>query len=520
MASMMEMSRRSRRRRATGKQAKQGWLGKLALGLIVAGVVGAAILYATVRGYLYSDAFRRFLSVKTSEAVSVDGEFTPFRWDGLAVDTDAFEAAGNGIITNLRVDGLHTEVSVGGLTRGVWEIRGSRIQRVEFSLDARVRSPAVSIKKPAPPPARESGWLPREVELQGIDVREVVVKAMLDAGPLSVSRLRVRVEPAEKKRAYRVELADGAIRLPLSWVPELHLSRARLRYQHGRVFLNNSSAGAWKDGRLELSGEWDLAAGRYAFEGAATGVRCEDVFNEDWAKRCAGEMCSDFTLDNHDAVPVARGRLTIQKGTLTALPVLDTLAAYADTRRFRVLVLSEAGTDWQWKDGEIFFSKLVLGSEGLARLEGNLFIRGRELDGTFRLGLAPGTLASIPGAETKVFLAGERGLVWAPLRITGTLDNPVEDLSDRLKTAAGQRMFEIIPETGEQVLKFTRSILGDSPTQAVDQGLKIIEQGSKAMHDVTGGLLDGFLGSEPTPTPPKETPKDPPKEPEKPKAVP
>ena len=169
LASMLEMSRRSRRRHGTA--GRQPWLGKAALGLIVAGVVGAAILYATVRGYLYSDAFRQFLSVKTSEAVGVDGEFTPFRWDGLAVDTDAFEAAGNGIIRNLRVDGLHTEVSVGGLRRGVWEIRSSRLQRLEISLNATKHDAVAPIKKPAPPAARQSGWLPREIEVQGIDVQ-------------------------------------------------------------------------------------------------------------------------------------------------------------------------------------------------------------------------------------------------------------------------------------------------------------------------------------------------------------
>ena len=502
---MLGMSRRSRRRRAAaGKQARQGWLGKLALGLILLGLVGAAIVYASVRSYLHSDEFRKFLSVKTSEAVGVDGEFTPLRWDGLAVDTDAFDASGNGVIRNLRVDGLHTEVSVGGFSRGVWEIRESRLQRLEISLDARNQETANSVRKPAPPPAKASGWLPQEVELQGIDVREVVFKAMLDAGPVSATRVRVRVDPAEKKQAYRVELADGTIRLPISWVPELKLSRARLRYQDGRVFLNSSSAGAWNDARLELSGEWDLTSNCYSLEGVASGVRCEDVFSEDWAKRCAGEMSSELNLDNHDGTAVARGRLTIQKGTLTALPVLDALAAYADTRRFRMLALSEASTNWRWKDGELFFSKLAIGSEGLVRLEGNLSIRGRQLDGTFRLGLAPGTLSAIPGAETKVFIAGERGLLWAPLRITGTLDDPIEDLSERLKDAAGQRMFEIIPETGEKALKFTRTILGDSPNQAVDQGLKIIEQGGKAVHDVTGGLLDDFLGPNPKPAPETE----------------
>lgn len=515
LASMLEMSRRSRKRGATGRQ---GGLGKVALGLIVAGVLGAAILYATVRGYLYSDAFRRFLSDKASEAAGVDGQFTPFRWDGLAVDSDAFEAVGQGIIKGLRVDGLHTEVTVSGLSRGVWEIRSSSLQRLELSLDARNRraAPGVpDIRRPTPAPAKQPGWLPHEVELQGVDVREVLVEALLDAGPVSVKRVKLRVEPAEKKRAYRVDLADGVIGLPFGWMPELRLQRSRLRYQDGQVFLNNASAAVWKDGHLEVSGEWDMVADRYVIEGNVSGVKCEDLLNPDWSKRCVGEVSSNFTLDNHAAAPVARGRLTVRKGTLTALPVLDALAAYADTRRFRVLPLSEAQTDWQWKNAEIFLSKLVLASEGLARLEGNLYIRGRELDGTFRLGLAPGTLASIPGAETIVFSAGERGLVWAPLRITGTLDHPEEDLTDRLKAAAGQRMFDIIPETGEKALKFTRSILGDSPTKTVDQGMKIFEEGSKTVRDATSGLLGGFFGSgkQPEPPPQPEPLPDPPKKP-------
>jgi hypothetical protein len=505
-ASILEMSRRSRRR---GTGGGQGWLGKAALGLIVAGVLVAAILYARVRSYLHSDGFRQFLSVKASQAANVDGRFTPFRWDGLAVDTSAFEATGEGLIKDLRVEGLHTEVGVGGLRRGVWEIRGSRVQRLEVSVDARNRglptAPRVATK--APPPPRAKGWLPREVELQGMEVGELVVKALLDPGPASVTGMKLRVEPAAKKDAFRVEVADGTIRLPFGLVPELRLDRARLRYQDGQVFLNSANASAWKDGRLAASGEWDAACGRYALEGDVAGVKCEDLCNEDWSKRFIGDLESDFTLDNHGGAPVARGRLTVRNGTLTALPVLDTLAAYADTRRFRVLSLSEAHTDWRWKNGEILLSNLVLASEGLVRLEGNLVIRGKALDGTFRLGLAPGTLATIPGAETDVFVAGERGLVWAPLSITGTLDDPKEDITDRLIAAAGLRMFDVLPETGEKVIKFSRSVLGDSPYKAVDKGVKIIEAGAGVVEGV-GNIIDGFFGSgrpkEPEPTPEPE----------------
>jgi hypothetical protein len=505
-ASILEMSRRSRRR---GNAGGAGWLGKAAIGLIVAGLVGAGVLYAMVRSYLHSDAFRRFLSGEVSEAAGVHGEFTPFRWDGLAVDTSAFDATGKGIIKGLRVEGLHTEVGVSGVSRSVWEIQGSRVQRLEVSLDARESgrqaAPPVE-KKVSRQPASKKGWLPTKVELQGVDVREVVVRAQLDQGPAEVDGMRVRVEAAGGKNAYRIEAADGTIRLPFRLLPEIRLNRAKLRWQDGQVFLNSATASAWNDGRFEGSGEYDVATGRYSLEGDVTGVKCENVFSEDWAKRFIGDMNSDFTLGNPSGSLEARGRLEVLNGTLTALPALDALAAYADTRRFRVLSLSEARTDWNWKKGEIFLSDLVMASEGLARLEGSIFIRGRELDGTFRLGLAAGTLATIPGAETDVFSPGERGLVWAPLRITGTLDDPKEDLTDRLVAAAGLRMFDVIPETGEKVIRFSRSLLGDTPANTLDRGAQIIKETSGIVEGV-GGVIDGFFGKarkeEPKPEPEK-----------------
>jgi hypothetical protein len=252
---------------------------------------------------------------------------------------------------------------------------------------------------------------------------------------------------------------------------------------------------AGKGGRIESSGEWDMGTRQYTLEGDASGMTCEDILSEDWAKRMTGDVASTFSMDNGSGSPAARGRLTIPGGVITALPILDALAAYADTRRFRVLNLNEARTEWRWKKGELGLTNLVLSSDGLVRLEGSVIIRGRTLDGSFRLGLAPGTLARIPGAETDVFIAGERGLLWTPLRITGTLDDPKEDLTDRLIAAAGIRMFDQIPETGEKVIKFTRSIIGDHPDQVIDKGVKIIEKGSGILREA-GGVLDGLLGGD------------------------
>lgn len=494
------MSRRSRRRNGGGEKR---WLGKAALGLLVLGVVALGAGYAAVRGYLHSEAFRKFLSAEAGKVAGVTGEFSPFRWQGLAVDTEGFEATGKGMVTGVKADGLHTEVGLGGLGRGVWEIKGTNVRRLELSVDARKRvdeETMVTEDVKSEKPAARPGWLPRDAELLQMEVKQLAVRAILEEGLVTAGGMRVTAEQAGAKGVYRAEVTGGTVSLPFKLVPGLRLNHVRARYQDRQVFLTEARMEAWENGSIVGTGEWDTRTRRYSLEGNATGVRTEDLFGEDWAKRLTGEVVSDFTLENPAGSPQARGTLEVNNAVLTALPMLDALAAYADTRRFRVLALNEARTAWDWKKGELILSNLVLSSEGLVRLEGTMTVRGRDIDGIFRLGLAPGTLARIPGAETDVFLPGERGLLWSPLRVTGTLDNPKEDLTDRLIAAAGMRMFDMIPETGEKVIKFTRSVL-ESPentekaVKAVETGVKILGEGTKAVREVSG-ILDGILGGD------------------------
>ncbi len=454
-----------------------------------------------LRSYLRSDAFRQFLSGEVSKSTGMSGEFAPFHWDGLAVDTDGFEAKGSGWITSLRADDLHTEVGLGEVRRGVWQIRESNVRQLELALDAR-QPMALEGNTAMPNPfgaqqVKRSAWLPNEVELQGINVRKLAVRAALDAGVATAAGMEVRVTQAGAKNAYRAQAMGGTIRLPFERVPELSLDQVRLRYQDKQVFLTDLIMGVWGSGRIQSSGEWDMEAGKFSVQGDITGVKCENLLNANWAKRLSGDVHSNFMVDqrrSRSGGARASGHLVVQNGVLTALPILDAMAAYADTRRFRVLTLSDAQTEWQWQKDELNLTKLVIASEGLVRLEGGIQIRGNQLDGSFRLGIAPGTLSTIPGAESEVFVPGERGLLWTSLRITGTMDDPKEDLTDRLVAAAGIRMFEQLPKSGERVIKFAQSILGGSSPTSNEDSAKVNEQSEKVVKEVNGllqGLLDG-----------------------------
>jgi hypothetical protein len=352
------------------------------------------------------------------------------------------------------------------------------------------------------------GWLPDKVELESLEVGEIAMDAKARTGMIEMDGVSLEIFPERGFHEYKAEVMGGNVRFPMKWAPALRVEKLEGTYRDGSVFVTKGDAGAWKDGRLSCSGEWNFESKHFAFEGNVDGVKCDEVLSEDWAKKLTGDVSSSYAVSNRTGSMVVSGDLKVENGVLTALPVLDVLAAYAETRRFRVLQLNDARVKWRYTDGELSLSDLVLGSEGLIRLEGNMTVRGRKVDGRFRLGLVPGTLSTIPGAETHVFVPGTHGLLWTPLHITGTLDDPKEDLTNRLVEAAGLRLFEQIPETGEKVLKFTRNALGETPGVVIEQGRELLDAGGKVIENsdvlieegekVIGeaeGIFRGLLGN-------------------------
>ncbi len=501
MARLYEMSRRARRKRGGSKGP---WFGKVLIGLGIVLILGVGIGYAAIRMYLHSDGFRKFMSAEVSRSAKVSGVFAPFFWDGLAVETGSFEAEGEGLVKALRADRISTEIGFGGLTRGVWELKEARIARVEIELDAEKSddppSPAPETRKKAVM-KQQPGWVPEEVVLESVDIGEVSLKAAMERGTATVHGMSVHAVPAKGKNAYKAEIVGGTVRMPIEWVPELKIDRIRGTYRDGSAFITRADANAWTDGIVTGSGEWNFKDDQYAFTGYVDGVKCAEILNENWARRLTGDASSSYTIDNRSGTMVMSGEVEVRNGTMTALPMLDALAAYADTRRFRILQLNEAHTKWRYSKGEILLTDLVMGSEGLIRLVGNLSIKGNVIDGRFRLGLVPGTLANIPGAETVVFRPGSHGLLWADLHVTGTLEDPEEDLTERLIDAAGMRMFESLPETGDKVLKFTKSVLGEAPDRAIEESRRLLEKSDGVIREAdgvirgAGGVIKGLLGN-------------------------
>lgn len=489
-------SRRSRRSsaRQSGKRKSQHrgavrWFiyASLVMGfLLIAGLVYG---YNAVRSYLRGDEFRIMLGSRAGEMLEGKGEFAPFQWDGWSVSTDRFSFVGADGVRKFQASGIEGEVDLGAIWGNAYRLENIQLREFEFNGDFREGvSGTGEIDTWESEPGFFSDFLPDRVEVSGVDVASVSGEALTDTGDWRWSNVSARIRPGSGEQVYDLELNGGEITTPLLLVDRLSLRSAKGRYSNGQVFLLSSEFGALDKAMVRAEGDFSLLNKSWQIRGDVTGARVEDIVEEDWKQKLMGPIAARFEVTGSaEQQTLIRGDVKITDGVLTALPVLNHIAAYAQTSRFRRLVLNEASLEFERRGEVLDLRKILLSSEGLVRIEGDMRVDGELIrKGDFEVGITPGTLAHLPGAETKVFQRGRLGLLWAPLKISGTLSSPKEDLSRRLIEAAGERMFEMIPETGQFALKYGGKVMEESTKAILDENGIILGLGRSALEKLRG----------------------------------
>lgn len=498
-----------KRRKSQSRKSKSGknkggsatkWLlygGGLLLFLMIIGLIFA---YNSVRSYLRSDEFRVMLGEEAGYVLNGDAKFSVFQWDGWDVKTEEFSFQGKNGIQNLNARGIDAQVDIGAAWGGVYRIDEVRLREVELLGDFREESMSDEDRKERP--KKEEGFfdrfLPDSLEVTAVDIASINGRAMTDNGNWAWKNTSAKVRPGSTNKVYDLEFNGGEISTPLALVDRLSLKMAKGRYSGDQFFLLSSDFDILDKARLTAEGDFGIESKAWQFRGNVTGAQIEEIVAEDWKQRLMGPLELSFEVSGQPEREVRiSGDLEMKDGVLTALPLLDRIAAYANTTRFRRLALSEASLEFEKLGDRLELNNIILASEGLVRLEGSMVLDGDVIrKGEFRLGITPGTLGHIPGAETKVFQRGDLGLLWTPLKVSGTLDSPQEDLSDRLIEAAGERMFELLPESGQYALKYSGKAVSNS-TKAIMESKGVILDAGKAAIGKAGNLIKEGTGIDP-----------------------
>ena len=431
-----------------------------------------------MKRYLKGDAFREFMSVEMSKTLRTWGSFEPFEWNGSSVYSEMYRAKGltSGPLEKVSAHGLRAGVDFGSFRRDAWKIDQVSINKLTFVLSNDVRR---KVELPEFPERDKSFWarlFPQEVEIGKVLVADASFALGSGEQRLLSERGRMTLTPLSGSDGWSVVAEGGDV--SLAELPNLSVDVIHARLHEEGLFLTDAGFRFHDTAKMHVTGDVQFDTGKVRLRMGVDQLPADKVFEEDWRQRLLGTIHADVRTTGalHNPGMLRHGgRVWMKDGVLKALPILNRIASYTRTDRFRRLILNEASADFVLQGNTLKLTNLLMRSNGLVQITGTATVSdpfhptaSPVVKGVFQVGVVHGVLKWLPGAERKVFTGGRDGYLWTTMRVQGTLDDLQEDLSPRLTSAAVATAVEQVPEKSFDV--------------------------SRSMLDGAAGMLGGGLG--------------------------
>lgn len=423
------------------------------LGLLAASYVGGK---AWAERYLRSDEFRQFVGRRVGQTLHAKAEFTPFVFTGLNAYSDEAKARGfeDAPFAEAQLGQVRAELSLRRFFERVWQIERLEAETLTVRLDGtRLAQEATPKSQTASPPSRFAGWLPNRVEVGSARVRDLSIE--WGASPASagaVHGLELRATPANGGW----DFTGSGGRLASTGMPTLEVGAVTLRQSGQSLFINSADfTQAGGAGTAHLTGEV-IFGERLDLQAQLAGVDLAGFLQGDWRARLHGKVAGEVRVQSRlpsAGEPELSGTLRIENGHVEALPMLEQIDRFTGTKDFRRVSLTRATGDFQRDAARLRVTNLIAESQGLLRVDGAFTIAAGQIDGAFQVGVAASRLQWLPGSQERVFTVSRDGYVWTPMRLTGPIEAPQEDLTPRLIAAAQGAVIEKVESTARDAIR-------------------------------------------------------------------
>ena len=497
--SARKMARRRKRGATALSRGKRNGKGRLPRGAVYPlAVLGTLLLlaltaYFSVLSYLQGGEFRDNLCYDT--AVKLQAQDVVMD-DNLTIGGDRVSERGL-VITGMQgVERISANGMDATLERAALLHRILRVSRLNVNGATVLINPASQAYTERPP--RKKGGLvdaisPQTVQVDRVDCRDATISLHLKGSEYSYTGARLTARPASRgsMEAWNVEGSNGRMHTSLSFLKDCSVKGMHVHADKQAIEMT--------DCRLMLSpGEMGFKA-RYSMESrewnAEMQVNKADVariLREDWKKLLTGQLFGKMAMNGDgDGICLAEGNLTLREGVLEALPILSEITV-GNTKPYRRLPLERASChisfpysepQHQIADAWRFDKIDIRAAEGRLLVRGHIVIgRDSELRGTLNVGIPMEMVAKIPlGREAGIMddlfnAVGDPGYAWVTINLSGTTDNPKEDLSVRLSTLLGSNLPKAaLKKAGEVTRDFLGRLTG-SGDDAPDDGSRDSEE--------------------------------------------
>lgn len=404
----------------------------IAILFLIAIAVGVALFVSPVlTRYVEGGAFRVAMEQETAKGLHFPGShYAPIKRTGaVTAESERFEASqGQKAMKSLVARGITAKFDPWGVFLRQWRLDDVQVQSGDVEIQLYEPHPEATPRKP---------WfaifLPNRVYLKKIHSEQANITWHLRGERAGFFETQLLITPNGRDFEY---VATGG-RLKMAPLPDLDLRRTHLLITKTLLTLYdlNLASDAHTDESVQVQGHAGLGQDRSIDAKASfNSVPIRRWLPADLKGRLTGSAFGDVHYSAKDPKlesSSGEGSLRIQNGRVDNVPLLNKLAELSRKKSFERLDLNDCSLGFAWQYPEIDIKDIVIEEKSKFRIEGEISIKRSLLRGTIKLGLNREYLDWLPNPE-EVFSRRANGYLWTDVHLSGTIDEPRQDLSQRI----------------------------------------------------------------------------------------
>jgi hypothetical protein len=431
---------------------------RLRLPLILFAAVIISLLFGggiALYSFVHSDACREWLTRRLNRSLRIDGKLEPVAWNGLSFSSSGYSGPGQAKsrISSLDASGVSAHLNWPMLFLRTWDLDQVSVEKANVYLGKRSTNPGEQKSSNTTSGINLPHFFAFDFEIDHIAINQSNLHwsaGQNESGELLGTKV---IATRRGEDSWDVSASGGKAQhtgLPGLTLDSLSAStdskgvtvkQAKLLGQNGGAILLNGFVALDQDQTSRIHTEF-------------SGVSINDLYPETLHLNGIASGNADYagTIQREDAGTIT-GSLHLDKLQIDWSVFLGKIGSFVKASSMNDWALDSVDTQVVYRGQHIEFSHLVAKYQDQAKIEGNGTIDSGQINATFSIGLSAAVLKWLPGVQQKVFTEQRDGLYWAPMQLTGTPQNPKEDLSKRVASALQESIGKELKDQAKDAVK-------------------------------------------------------------------
>ena len=412
---------------------------------------GAVALYS----FVHSDACSAWLAHRLNHSLRIDGKLQPISWNGSSFSSTDYSGTGRAKsrVSSLEANNISAHLNWPMLLARTWDLDQVSVEKATVYVGKKVQSPEQQKTSSSGSGINLPNLITFDFQIGRITINEGNLH--WSAGKDELGELLGTKVIATRRGEDAWDISASGGKAQHSGLPPMTLESLAASTESKGVTIAQAKLLGQNGGTISLNGFVALdqeQASRLHTE--FSGISINDLYPETLHLNGIASGTADYsgTIQREDTGTITAS-LHVDKLRVDWSVFLGKIGPFIKTSAMNDWALDSVDTQIVYRGQQMEFSNLVAKYQDQAKVEGTGTIDSGQINATLSIGLSAAVLKWLPGVQQKVFTEQRDGLYWAPMQLTGTPQNPKEDLSKRIASALQESVGKELKDQAKDTIK-------------------------------------------------------------------